>query len=673
MRNFLTILFLFIGLSVSPVWGADADETLVRIAEEGNYSYFKPEVKIHPSGSVYVSYTAISAGSGIGDIFLSKYENGKVSFVKNVSDSGNHSYESEIDIDNNGGVHVTWCDQSGETHVIKYRYFSGTSWSGTTTLGQVTDTENIEDLRISVDPAGNVFVVFMHWPAAKCKIISKYGNNISFENFPLSGRSKHPDVAADGNYVHVVFQYREAGDEYTIAYDRRPNSRGSNWESWIDLEYYGVQRPRMSLDRSGNPHVVFFRNFGSTRIGWYKKRQGNKFGDLTRMTDPNNDETYHFLDIVAIDDDYVLVSMQRGGHSGGKFVGYNWKEDGKWSGYSFFEKSYGPRPTKQSIDVSPEHLLAACAFAHKDEEVYLLLVEAQSASGGTAPIARFSYSPQTGHAPLDVTFDATESTDPDGSVKSYNWSFGDGQTGGGQTIPHRFLSQGTYSVTLTVTDNSGKSGSVSHTVIVEPPNQPPVAKFTFSPLRGLYPLPVTFDASTSFDTDGSVEQYDWDFGGEETGTGRVVQHTFPEEGIYNVVLTAIDDDGDTATASGTVEVLGVLPPLNINTSDETNRNLFTIQYVSQVTWDPNPGNPERGANIAQYKIYRKRKNESSYSYLATVSALEENLYYDRIGTVREEFDYTVTAVDDQGRESKLPDGYTPPEGYKKDPVYPGKI
>ena len=85
-----------------------------------------------------------------------------------------------------------------------------------------------------------------------------------------------------------------------------------------------------------------------------------------------------------------------------------------------------------------------------------------------------------------------------------------------------------------------------------------------------------------------------------------------------------------------------------------NRNLFTIQHVYRITWESNPVNAQRGANIVQYNIYRKRPDEGAYSFVATIAAGDPYEYYHRLGTVQEDFLYTVTAVDDQGRESDLP-------------------
>lgn len=71
------------------------------------------------------------------------------------------------------------------------------------------------------------------------------------------------------------------------------------------------------------------------------------------------------------------------------------------------------------------------------------------------PIACFTMSPSSGSAPLTVSFDASCSSDPVGSIASYQWSFGDGTTGSGRTTSHTYWSADNYSVRLTVTDDTG--------------------------------------------------------------------------------------------------------------------------------------------------------------------------------------------------------------------------
>src|SRR4029077_10739494 len=81
---------------------------------------------------------------------------------------------------------------------------------------------------------------------------------------------------------------------------------------------------------------------------------------------------------------------------------------------------------------------------------------------------------------LTCAFTST-SSDPDGTVASYAWTFGDGATSTAQNPSHSYGAGGTYTVTLRVTDNQGaQSTTASQSVTVTPPNQPPMASFTRS-------------------------------------------------------------------------------------------------------------------------------------------------------------------------------------------------
>jgi chitodextrinase len=82
------------------------------------------------------------------------------------------------------------------------------------------------------------------------------------------------------------------------------------------------------------------------------------------------------------------------------------------------------------------------------------------------PVASFTSSPTAPRAGQEIFFNASASTDPDGSIVSYDWDFGDGNSGSGRETSHVYASAQSYVVVLTVTDNSAGTGSTSKTVVV---------------------------------------------------------------------------------------------------------------------------------------------------------------------------------------------------------------
>jgi PKD repeat protein len=89
-----------------------------------------------------------------------------------------------------------------------------------------------------------------------------------------------------------------------------------------------------------------------------------------------------------------------------------------------------------------------------------------SAATNQLPTAVFSSTPQQGDAPLSVSFDASASSDSDGTIVSYTWDFGDGQTATGVSQNHVYSLPGSYLVQLTVTDNLGATAQSTVTITV---------------------------------------------------------------------------------------------------------------------------------------------------------------------------------------------------------------
>lgn len=184
------------------------------------------------------------------------------------------------------------------------------------------------------------------------------------------------------------------------------------------------------------------------------------------------------------------------------------------------------------------------------------------------PQSEFSFSPSSPVRGEIVIFNGSLSSDPDGSIVSWKWDFGDGKIGSGERVTHAFTWDGnnnrTFTVLLKVTDNrNGVSvTSQSITVETEEENQKPTADFTYSPSSPQKKERVNFNASLSSDSDGTISSWQWDFGDGRKGEGETVRHAYnwsnDEDRTFTVTLIVTDDGGAEGMTTKTVTVKGVI-------------------------------------------------------------------------------------------------------------------
>jgi PKD repeat protein len=141
-----------------------------------------------------------------------------------------------------------------------------------------------------------------------------------------------------------------------------------------------------------------------------------------------------------------------------------------------------------------------------------------------------------------IVFDGTESSDADGDSLAFLWDFGDGQTGEGRKIVHRYERAGAYEARVEIRDSSGWVGNGVREALTVRVNHPPVAKVN-PPRKAAPGESVSFDGTTSRDPDGGTLRYLWGFGDGSEGTGAQTTHEYSEAGRYTVTLR-VEDDSD---------------------------------------------------------------------------------------------------------------------------------
>ncbi|WP_192918623.1 PKD domain-containing protein [Salinigranum salinum] len=166
------------------------------------------------------------------------------------------------------------------------------------------------------------------------------------------------------------------------------------------------------------------------------------------------------------------------------------------------------------------------------------------------PTASIDYAGEAVPTGRTVTLSAAESVDPDGELTNYTWTLPDGTVAHGETVSTSVPAQGEYDVTLTVTDVTGNTHSVTETLVAK---QPATVNLSWEPQTPRDDLDTTFYASAST----PVETVEWDFDGDgeyDDGEGRMAVHAYNDTGRHTLGARVVAANGVATTQTAVVTV-----------------------------------------------------------------------------------------------------------------------
>ena len=212
-----------------------------------------------------------------------------------------------------------------------------------------------------------------------------------------------------------------------------------------------------------------------------------------------------------------------------------------------------------------------------------------------------------------LTLSGEKSTDNDGELVAYAWDFGDGAKGSGKVVEHAWSAPGLYKVRLAVTDNAAVDNSTQSDDLTVFINNPPVAR-AGADCKGAIGEALPFDGSGSFDTDGAITLYTWNFGDGASKEGKQLSHAYAKSGKYTAVLTVQDNSATTSdTRSDSLIVTVNHPPI----ADAGPDQLVTASEVlfsgknsrdtdgEVIRYDWNFGDGSTGSGVTPAHVYAK--------------------------------------------------------------------
>ena len=195
------------------------------------------------------------------------------------------------------------------------------------------------------------------------------------------------------------------------------------------------------------------------------------------------------------------------------------------------------------------------------------VVFAYPGTGPQAPIVVLTPNPASGDVPFSMTWDASGSSDADGTIAKFEWDMDqdpstfEWDSGTDHLLLMTYNTPAEHLMTVRVTDNDGLStvGNAT-TIATQAGNFPPVAVLSANPPNALTGELVTWDAAASSDQDGAIVKYEWDMDGDPTtfeydsGTDPTLQVTFTAIGTHDQLVRVTDDGGLTDQVYGTCVV-----------------------------------------------------------------------------------------------------------------------
>jgi PKD repeat protein len=555
----------------------------------------------------------------------------EVSDPVNVTDDSDPNGSARLDVDSDGNYHMLYLTDTGGTYPeLMYRKIdnTGSTKEGPTRLSPTSVDSAFGQIAIAVDTGGRAHIAFSvkldnddtrdvyYAQVGADGSVKVAARNVYTSEYSASSL----DVEADssGN-AYIVWNERE--DPPTIMWIKLSSSGSvsrSAQEISGSLGFGGdLYFPRLGASSSGTTYIAWQQknnqlerdsiwytsldSVGDEREAprevqsnaafdlQYLEATANNQGDLYIVYEENNAIEYAIIDdnggatggsqiagsllgeatapdvAIAPNGDVYVVYMFRDNIVSSPWHAYArvlWDSNDTWS--PAVELDDGQASNAVVIAAGP--IDAGAVFQRNNDLHFVALTPSQE---NNPPTASLSFSPSDPGIDELVTFDGSDSTDPDDDdfVDEYFFDYGDGGDSGwitSSSAVHSYTAAGTYTARLRVRDSHGlesdNQDSVSVRVASTPSNKAPTAVLTASPTSVEVGKTVTFNGDSSSDPDGLVQFWRFNYGdGVDSGwvANSVTTHSYNNQGVYTATLQVKDDDGAVSENTALITITAI--------------------------------------------------------------------------------------------------------------------
>ncbi|MHB8053776.1 MAG: PKD domain-containing protein [Candidatus Aminicenantales bacterium] len=416
-----------------------------------------------PDGVLWVVWVPGNTNSKSGGpIYVGSYDGTTVTAPFNVTESGSiKANRPNITVSPKGYVLVTWGVVADKATYLRILNPKTKTWDATETVAyNFGGDEPIAQM----DAAGNIHVFFTNAAGGIVYARSKI-NGVWEDIVKLSqqrGKQGSLTIAPNG-VVHAGWIEKDTGG-YKNVYTQRTLT--TSWNTRASLPGgLGVSN-HFWITSGPNNDVV---------VAWEDNNTGLENGAEIRVMKIGSSTAaivipfamQHYPRVVIDSKNNIHVVCSLGGGDGGNGIRYTNKIGGTWRAIQTIPASYEKLPGLAANSLGN---VAATQSSYTSSGTDIWAYSLEPIKKVAMPAADFTFSPTTGYPPLTVGIRAVPAYGPNSSEVSYGWTFSDGGTATGRNVTHLYSTHGTYTITLTITDNLGRTDEISKTIEVKKTN-----------------------------------------------------------------------------------------------------------------------------------------------------------------------------------------------------------